>query len=288
MVKINIICFSFLFITAFTPVFAGNFFEDILNNSGNAQNESSEWQCPSCGHSNQADARFCANCGKEMEYSQDQVTCPECGRNFRPNYNEYVKICGNCNTRNEPNSKYCRSCGNNLGNNYLIPCPYCRHEFESGSYSRSGQNTEYCGKCRKYYSPSYRECPYCKEKREGMERNRHHREERKPEIRGHQGPAEIESFTMPTNDKFPKRYGISGYTNTREFSKVVIYAHLTNPSTLFNSIRVYYNGTWNDANIAAELREGRNEYGVYIPRGASELIISFKRGRGSQIKVTLE
>lgn len=56
--------------------------------SGEAADQS---PCPSCGHPNSPDARFCENCGSELG-----TACPNCG------------------TRNAPSARFCRRCGNQL------------------------------------------------------------------------------------------------------------------------------------------------------------------------------
>ena len=44
--------------------------------------------CPYCNTLNDEGAKFCDNCGKELN-----------------------KVCPNCNTLNDPNAKYCDNCG---------------------------------------------------------------------------------------------------------------------------------------------------------------------------------
>lgn len=48
--------------------------------------------CPACGEKNEADAKFCKNCGAAL-----QKTCPACG------------------TQNDPDAKFCDNCGHPFG-----------------------------------------------------------------------------------------------------------------------------------------------------------------------------
>lgn len=49
-------------------------------------------RCPSCGHGNPSDARFCDRCGSELG-----------------------AVCDSCGTRNSPGARFCRRCGARLG-----------------------------------------------------------------------------------------------------------------------------------------------------------------------------
>ncbi len=49
--------------------------------------------CPSCGQPVRAGAKFCDNCGAQLE-----LTCPQCGEALRP----VAKFCDSCGARVEP------------------------------------------------------------------------------------------------------------------------------------------------------------------------------------------
>jgi ribosomal protein L40E len=50
-----------------------------------------ETECPSCGHTNPAEAKFCIECGAKL----GPVTCPSCGHINPPG----TKFCGQCGTQ---------------------------------------------------------------------------------------------------------------------------------------------------------------------------------------------
>jgi len=47
-------------------------------------------QCPKCNHNNREEAKFCEECGANL-----QSICPMCGSELRPQ----AKFCDNCGTR---------------------------------------------------------------------------------------------------------------------------------------------------------------------------------------------
>ncbi len=73
--------------------------------------------CPTCGKSNQAGAKFCAECGGKMEVAK--VPCVKCGAELR----EGAKFCSECGATQEkqkctncqaelaPGAKFCPECG---------------------------------------------------------------------------------------------------------------------------------------------------------------------------------
>ena len=76
-------------------------------------------KCPHCGAMNQADAKFCSECGKEIVLSKTcpgcgakvpaiAKFCPECGMNLQE------MVCPKCKAKIPPGSKFCPSCGKKL------------------------------------------------------------------------------------------------------------------------------------------------------------------------------
>ena len=293
------------------PSFPGNFFDDLSkaldtndNNSGHRPSRGQEaFSCPSCGRnfttSLNSCPKVCSNCkagnGPGVSY------CRNCGASLETNF---YMVCPYCkyqfpvsNVDSDNNSQYCERCGKYYpaGKRH---CPYCRERgdrYDDRDRDRDGEWDDRDND-RDHYRDHERNRDYRNHDRDrdrdwndDRDNRKHDRDNYQDTRSGRRGGAvEIESFTMPTNDKFPKRYNISSQTSDQNFSKVVIYARLHGRPPLFNSIRYCCNGKWVDTKTAATLNDGRNEYGVSIPRGSSELIISFKGGQGTEIRVTLE
>lgn len=102
--------------------------------------------CKKCGAENNADARFCQNCGTLLSANDKAVE-------KQP---EYI-LCKNCGTENNANAKFCQNCGVFLEDHNKSKQPeesYCNKEQgQQSTYSERKQ--EYAGKIIK--------CPNCGE-----------------------------------------------------------------------------------------------------------------------------
>ena len=84
-------------------------------------------QCPHCGATNDAEAMFCASCGKPLQ----STLCPHCGSEIDPDADyceichRYIRpnICSFCGAHIDENVAYCPECGSPRGG---IVCPVCR------------------------------------------------------------------------------------------------------------------------------------------------------------------
>lgn len=84
-------------------------------------------QCPHCGAENDAEAMFCATCGKPLHMS----LCPHCGAEMEPDADycekchHYVRqdVCSFCGGHLSGNEAFCPECGSPRGG---IVCPVCR------------------------------------------------------------------------------------------------------------------------------------------------------------------
>ena len=82
--------------------------------------------CPMCGTVNDADAMFCASCGKPLRMG----VCPSCGSEIDPEADfcevchHYIKtdVCSFCGARLGEGEVFCHECGNPKGG---IVCPVC-------------------------------------------------------------------------------------------------------------------------------------------------------------------
>lgn len=91
------------------------------------QQTASAVACPHCGATNDAEAMFCASCGKPLHKSQ----CPYCGAEIDPDADfcevchRYVRneVCSFCGAHLGGNEAYCPECGSPRGG---IVCPVCR------------------------------------------------------------------------------------------------------------------------------------------------------------------
>lgn len=94
----------------------GNQMANVLG-GGQAGGAGATRSCPTCGHSNNPNAKFCADCGGKMEVAQ--VDCVKCGAKLR----EGAKFCSECGSTQEkakctncqaelaPGAKFCPECG---------------------------------------------------------------------------------------------------------------------------------------------------------------------------------
>ncbi|MFP4377884.1 MAG: zinc ribbon domain-containing protein [Spirochaetales bacterium] len=85
-----------------------------------------EGYCPSCGHRNPAEARYCGECGKEIAVER----CPKCGHTV-PQGGDLCEACGAwldatscpfCGTRRSGDAPFCSECGNPVDG---LTCPAC-------------------------------------------------------------------------------------------------------------------------------------------------------------------
>ena len=84
-------------------------------------------QCPHCGATNDAEAMFCASCGKPLH----TTLCPHCGSEVDPDADyceichRYIRpnVCSFCGAHIDENVAYCPECGSPRGG---IVCPVCR------------------------------------------------------------------------------------------------------------------------------------------------------------------
>ncbi len=103
----------------------GNQMGNMMNQAmGGAAQQGGETQggqgmvaCPHCGAQNQAGAKFCSNCGKEMappkmacpscnaQIPANSKFCPECGANLQES------ACIKCGAKLQPGAKFCPECG---------------------------------------------------------------------------------------------------------------------------------------------------------------------------------
>ncbi|MEE5987981.1 zinc ribbon domain-containing protein [Ligilactobacillus equi] len=68
--------------------------------------------CPNCGHANNADEKFCANCGQSL-VDVVQPTPPT-----ENNTTSQAKTCPNCGQVVEAGTLFCENCGFNLANGH--------------------------------------------------------------------------------------------------------------------------------------------------------------------------
>ena len=82
--------------------------------------------CPSCGTINDAEAMFCASCGRPLRMG----SCPNCGSEIDPEADfcevchHYIKtdVCSFCGSHMMEGEIYCPECGNPRGG---VVCPVC-------------------------------------------------------------------------------------------------------------------------------------------------------------------
>ena len=84
-------------------------------------------ECPNCGATNDAEATFCASCGKPLH----TVLCPFCGSEIDPDADycemchRYIRtdVCSFCGNFLNGDEAYCPECGSPRGG---LVCPVCR------------------------------------------------------------------------------------------------------------------------------------------------------------------
>lgn len=69
--------------------------------------------CPKCGFQNPQTAKFCNNCGAQLQVAIGGINCPKCG------------------TLNPAGAKFCTNCGNQL--QITNKCPQCKADVPIGS-----------------------------------------------------------------------------------------------------------------------------------------------------------
>lgn len=99
-------------------------------------------KCPECGASMEVDARFCEECGTELEHSELQkypglddtdtgetriTICPECGAQTE----DGASFCKECGAKLEEGVMYCSSCGKKIPNRTGF-CAGCGVEVHAG------------------------------------------------------------------------------------------------------------------------------------------------------------
>ena len=78
--------------------------------------------CPKCGGANAPGAKFCHECGAQMEMATEKVACVKCGTAL-PAGTKFCNECGakqekpscpNCQAELDPGAKFCNECGHKL------------------------------------------------------------------------------------------------------------------------------------------------------------------------------
>lgn len=92
-----------------------------------------EWTCPSCGHTEGNDGKFCINCGaaKPEPAESDEWTCTACGQ-----AGNNGNFCFNCGAAKPAGEWTCSSCG--LAGNTGNFCPNCG-AAKTGTAAGNGQ-----------------------------------------------------------------------------------------------------------------------------------------------------
>ena len=98
-----------------------------FSEKSNVADNTTEYACPQCGHINDEDAVFCAECGAAL---QEPKKCPQCGATAIPGA-DICEACGTwllkgqclfCYKHIEDGKDYCGECGNSANG---IICPHC-------------------------------------------------------------------------------------------------------------------------------------------------------------------
>ena len=105
-----------------------------------AQQMAATVQCPHCGTVNEADAVFCASCGKPLH----MMKCPHCGADVDPDADycevchHYIRteVCSFCGSHLAGSEAYCPECGSPRGG---IVCPVC-HTLNSFAFCKQCGN----------------------------------------------------------------------------------------------------------------------------------------------------
>lgn len=100
------------------------------------QQSAASTQCPHCGAVNDAEATYCASCGKPLKVSE----CPHCHAEIDPDADyceschRYIRheICSFCGAHLNGNEAYCPECGSPRGG---IVCPVC-HTLNSFAFCK--------------------------------------------------------------------------------------------------------------------------------------------------------
>ncbi len=209
-------------------------------------------------------------------------------------------VCASCHFQNPYGTRYCGHCRVLLSVEVVgIPCSYCSFVNQQGASfcSSCGQSLVViqevyvlCTHCHKKYKASPSGCPHCVHEEEII----HYETQILP-------PYSIPSVTVRSStsvlldtfykDSFGKErkeYNISGYTNGCSFCKLIVDVKVNEKfAVILNSVQVRVDGNWQQTTIGSRLKNGRNEFPVNVPAGATELVCSFTHGFGSDVSVSL-
>lgn len=114
--------------------------------------------CMECGAENDPEAKFCTNCGADMEKQQmSRRTCANCGNEIE----EGIKFCPNCGAEVIEETKIvCKNCGNMLPEESRF-CPNCGAEVLEEEPETKEAQCRICPNCGKELEEDVKFCPNC-------------------------------------------------------------------------------------------------------------------------------
>jgi hypothetical protein len=290
------------FILLASPCLALNI-NDFLG-GGNPQQGQKQNQCPNCTFINPPGVNYCGQCGRQLQAGGSQfpgqgsmfgggqhLYCPYCRKKNTYNLSNTPLYCQSCHAQVPYGARNCNNCGASLqGMTYT--CNYCSKSVPF-NYSNPSSPTILCPYCNSWYEAEEEDCSRC---HHGRGKGHHDDDDDDDDDdHGHHsksdshGTCSLGAFTKSNYDSEVAKYAIGGFTSNRSFSKVIVNVHVTEKhAVIINTIKVKVGGQWMNTDTGTRTKEGRNEFSVSIPQGATELLLSLNHGKGSQISVSIE
>ena len=224
--------------------------------------------CPSCHFQNACNASYCSRCGALLSAEAGGIPCSFCS------------------FANPPGATFCGGCGRNLTavQEVYVVCPHCHKKYQasqSGCPSCAGENH---GQTTRIYTPVLTTPVLTTPVVTTTTLSPPVR------VRTHApGCVLLETFHKDDFTKVRKEYDVSGYTNNGSFSRLIVDVKVNEKfAVILNTVHVRVKGRWQETTIGSRLNEGRNEFSVSVPEGATGVVCSFTHGRGSDVSVSLE
>jgi hypothetical protein len=290
-----------LFVLFASPCYALNI-NDFLG-GGNQQQGQRQNQCPNCTFINPPGVNYCGQCGRQLQQGVNSspaqgsmfgggqyLYCPYCHKKNSYNLNSMPLYCQNCNSQVPPGARKCNHCGAQL-QGMMYTCTYCGKSIPFNCTNPSGPMI-LCPQCNNWYEAEEENCSHC---HHGGKKGHHDDDDDEDDDSGHhsnsdaKGSCSIGSFTKTNYESEVMKCAIGGFTSNRSFSKVIVNVHVTEKhAVIINTIKVKVGGQWMNTDTGTRTKEGRNEFSVSIPQGATELLLSLNHGKGSQVSVSIE
>lgn len=205
--------------------------------------------------------RSCGSCGKHHQSRHSSCGYPD-SRHSSPFYIPGpVVTCPTCGFHNSPSNRFCGGCKRS---------------------TRRIKSEQYCNRCNNHYDYLYQQCPSCYPEFP----ERHYRSKKRYRIDNN--PVLLGELYQGSNDKNVFVTNVAHLTKSQSYHKVVVSVDGQGMLPILNTVKVKVNNRWMETTIGTRLSKGEQHFAIFVPQYATEILCSFKHGKGSSVTLWME